>query len=792
MKMGSNKEKDPLVLYLSSVNARQCGSIVADLLTLGVCTRCVLRFFGVYDSQVYRCAPGDPRVVLRRLAFIKAKKGDGVVVKTGKKTEAQGGACLESPAEVKDEGVGTSPTKGATVAGVCASLSEGSPTRFAESSTYDPGLVHETGNGKDSSEKEAETGNSADCVEEVRTVQGKAKAGIEGDGDQMKRIKAVASSSGIVCPACLGVLQKVAPVADGDKATDKARSEGEASRKLSLEEKKTKRGTPRAKTNLGVVECQRIGRDGKDVKDGENGNEQAEEGPQSVKKVGKDQECRQAQEEIDGRSEEHLKNQKLQGNDGLETIGNVPASNAAGTWDEDIVKMVAAVRKEGHKFKTFQLEVILPSVLTLRQCCLWYYLCSDNYTKKFPHATELFKGPKALLETLVSVKDAVKWTLSSHLEKALGCRYDTDPEGKICLTYSHRDSFQEVENFLEACGGVGKRRKHAREYERYDRQKVGGTSVKEGGSEMLDEGDGEDGRMHERERDFEEECLASVHRGIESTNMQTFMRICQCPPKSLAGTCALSVTCQRFPVYIGGRYLKLRRGIPQSPWSVDGERVGEPSVQERIADVVFPTYKADSYKFNAAGREDMDVRMIGKGRPFVMEIVNARQIPSPSSIASMEKAIHEGDGGGKWAPRGVAVIGLRSMTPDAYALVREAESEKQKSYCAVVWLSRPVTEDDITKLNSMPAVTIQQRTPIRVLHRRSPLVRPRVIEKMIAKAIPGQTNYLKLTFDTQAGTYVKEFVHGDMGRTQPHLGEILGCETDILKLDVTEIKMTFV
>jgi tRNA pseudouridine synthase 10 len=43
----------------------------------------------------------------------------------------------------------------------------------------------------------------------------------------------------------------------------------------------------------------------------------------------------------------------------------------------------------------------------------------------------------------------------------------------------------------------------------------------------------------------------------------------------------------------------------------------------------------------------------------------------------------------------------------------------------------------------------------------------------------------KLDIKTQAGTYIKEFVHGDFGRTQPSLGHLLGgvC-VDILALDV--------
>lgn len=40
---------------------------------------------------------------------------------------------------------------------------------------------------------------------------------------------------------------------------------------------------------------------------------------------------------------------------------------------------------------------------------------------------------------------------------------------------------------------------------------------------------------------------------------------------------------------------------------------------------------------------------------------------------------------------------------------------------------------------------------------------------------------------TQAGTYVKEFVHSDFGRTRPSIGNLMGIDVDsvdILNLDV--------
>lgn len=44
--------------------------------------------------------------------------------------------------------------------------------------------------------------------------------------------------------------------------------------------------------------------------------------------------------------------------------------------------------------------------------------------------------------------------------------------------------------------------------------------------------------------------------------------------------------------------------------------------------------------------------------------------------------------------------------------------------------------------------------------------------------------HFRLRLTTQAGAYVKEFVHGDFGRTKPNLTTILERFVDILELDV--------
>lgn len=45
---------------------------------------------------------------------------------------------------------------------------------------------------------------------------------------------------------------------------------------------------------------------------------------------------------------------------------------------------------------------------------------------------------------------------------------------------------------------------------------------------------------------------------------------------------------------------------------------------------------------------------------------------------------------------------------------------------------------------------------------------------------------------TSIGTYIKEFVHGDFGRTTPSLASLLDVmEADILSLDVTSVDLAW-
>jgi tRNA pseudouridine synthase 10 len=71
-------------------------------------------------------------------------------------------------------------------------------------------------------------------------------------------------------------------------------------------------------------------------------------------------------------------------------------------------------------------------------------------------------------------------------------------------------------------------------------------------------------------------------------------------------------------IYVKGNYLKYSRTLSQTPWTVDGQKLYATSLQDEIAKELVHLFDAEDIKFHSGGREDIDVRMLGKGRPFMI------------------------------------------------------------------------------------------------------------------------------------------------------------------------------
>lgn len=65
------------------------------------------------------------------------------------------------------------------------------------------------------------------------------------------------------------------------------------------------------------------------------------------------------------------------------------------------------------------------------------------------------------------------------------------------------------------------------------------------------------------------------------------------------------------------------------------------------------------------------------------------------------------------------------------------------------------------------------------------MVRDKLVYKLDAKLI--NSHFFVLFVLSSAGTYIKEFVHGDLGRTTPNVCTLLDAEVDIYQLDVMDL-----
>ena len=63
--------------------------------------------------------------------------------------------------------------------------------------------------------------------------------------------------------------------------------------------------------------------------------------------------------------------------------------------------------------------------------------------------------------------------------------------------------------------------------------------------------------------------------------------------------------------------------------------------------------------------------------------------------------------------------------------------------------------------------------------------------RLISVITPSFANDQVAEVVSEAGTYIKEFVHGDFNRTVPNVGTIMGNRCDMLQLDVVNLSMVW-
>ena len=329
--------------------------------------------------------------------------------------------------------------------------------------------------------------------------------------------------------------------------------------------------------------------------------------------------------------------------------------------------------------------------------------------------------------------------------------------------------------------------------------------------------------------------------------------------------------------YVYGRYRKLERGIPQTKWPCRAckgrgcekcDQTGlqyRSSVQALIGDPLLELFGSEEHAFHGMGREDIDVRCLGRGRPFVIEfkkpykrdvdvnlimdainssaenrlevsdmrpsnrseVVRVKDTPAeksytiryriepitqsnfdeltqvmeiPSNNQDRNKRRKNHHRRRKPEPEPEVEIDYSSMKKAELVELCEQKA-LAKSGTKDVLIERlstfkeatlPLPEKDyiIEIMNNLQGCTLAQRTPERVAHRRADKIRKRkVLETSNPSIKEDEDGNLVAEFSLrcESGTYVKETVHGDSGRTQPSIASLIKAKCTVEWLDVADI-----
>ncbi len=249
------------------------------------------------------------------------------------------------------------------------------------------------------------------------------------------------------------------------------------------------------------------------------------------------------------------------------------------------------------------------------------------------------------------------------------------------------------------------------------------------------------------------------------------------------------VKLQISSLYIYGKYKKFKRDIPQTRWFCKicygkgckkcnySGKLYETSVEELIAKKILEISSGEDESFHGCGREDVDARMLGNGRPFVLEIKNPKK--RKLNFLMLEKKIN------KINKNSIMISNLRYSNKDE--INRLKHSNFRKTYRVVLKSAKTLNNEKLKKAAiSLCGKKIGQFTPSRVAHRRAKMVREKHIYDCKVESIDGVM--ATLIIEAESGTYIKELISGDEGKTQPNLSDLIGIPCQVTELDVINIK----
>jgi len=242
------------------------------------------------------------------------------------------------------------------------------------------------------------------------------------------------------------------------------------------------------------------------------------------------------------------------------------------------------------------------------------------------------------------------------------------------------------------------------------------------------------------------------------------------------------------PIFVYGKYNKYSRELAQTYhfcYKCRGKgcdfcnrtgKLSESSVEEILIPYFITWFGGKDAKFHGAGREDKDVRMLGTGRPFVMQVVDPQKRKiKKEELKKLETKINSKE-------KNIKIKLIRLITKKEMGEITSAEHNKL--YSAIVSCDSELTQKELENIKG--EYNVDQRTPNRVSKRRVDLVRKKYakIKKVNLKI---NKKEFRIWIESDAGLYIKEFISGDEGRSNPSISGLLKKKCTCKVLDVLRI-----
>ncbi|XP_028732208.1 tRNA pseudouridine synthase Pus10 isoform X2 [Peromyscus leucopus] len=323
---------------------------------------------------------------------------------------------------------------------------------------------------------------------------------------------------------------------------------------------------------------------------------------------------------------------------------------------EFITKVCQKVEASGFEFTSVVLSVSFPPQLSVREHAAWL-LVKQEMGKQ-----SLSMGRN----DVVQLKEAFKWITHPLFSEELGVPIDGKSLFEVSVVFAHPETAEDCHFLGEVCPDCFKPAKN--------KQSV-----------------------------F---TRMAVLKALNKIKEDDFLEQFPCPPNSPKTVCTvLGIECTHGAVFVAGRYNKYSRNLPQTPWIIDGERKMESSVEELISDHLLAVFKAESFNFSSSGREDVDVRTLGNGRPFAVELLNPHRVHFTSQeVKELQQKINK-------SSDKIQVRDLQLVTREAIGYMKEGEEGKTKTYSALIWTNKVIQKKDIGFLNDLKDKVIDGITP---------------------------------------------------------------------------------